>query len=100
MRHYLITRFYNEVSLDRRYNHSVTSDATTQPGNPQDMAELVATLQTKVDHQALFIEQLLEQIRLAQHNRFGVKSEAVSPDQLRFLLLGCIEYRQERNLHR
>ena len=86
MRHYLITRFYNELLLNKRYNHGVTSDAETQPGNQQDMAELVATLQTKLDHQALFIEQLLEQIRLAQHNRFCVKSEAVSPDQLRFLL--------------
>jgi len=29
---------------------------------------------------------LLEQIKLAQHNRFGVKSEAISSDQLRLLL--------------
>ena len=52
----------------------------------QDMTDLVLTLQQKLDHQSLFIEQLLEQIKLAQHNRFGVKSEAISPDQLRLML--------------
>jgi len=34
----------------------------------------------------LFIDQLLEQIRLGRHHRFGVKSEHISPDQLRLLL--------------
>ena len=62
------------------------SSATTLPDNMQDMTDLVIALQQKLDHQSLFIEQLLEQIKLAQHNRFGVKSEAISPDQLRLLL--------------
>jgi len=34
----------------------------------------------------LFNDQLLEKIRLARHHRFGVKSEHISPDQLRLLL--------------
>lgn len=62
------------------------NNAPTLPDNMQDMTDLVLTLQKKLYHQSLFIEQLLEQIKLAQHNRFGVKSEAISPDQLRLLL--------------
>ena len=62
------------------------NNAPTLPDNMQDMTDLVLTLQQKLDHQSLFIEQLLEQIKLAQHHRFGVKSEAISPDQLRLLL--------------
>lgn len=62
------------------------SNAPTLPDNMQDMADLVLTLKQKLDHQSLFIEQLLEQIKLAKHHRFGVKSEAISPDQLRLLL--------------
>jgi len=34
----------------------------------------------------LFINQLPEQINLSKHHRFDVKSEHVSPDQLRLLL--------------
>ena len=62
------------------------SSAATLPDNMRDMTDLVVTLQKKLDHQSLFIEQLLEQIKLAQHNRFGAKSEAISPDQLQLLL--------------
>jgi len=62
------------------------NNAPTLPDNMQDMTDLVLTLQQKLDHQSLFIEQLLEQIKLAQHHRFGVKSEAIAPDQLRLLL--------------
>ena len=62
------------------------SSATTLPVSVDDLTALVIEQQKKLDHQSLFIEQLLEQIKLAQHNRFGVKSEAISPDQLRLLL--------------
>ena len=41
----------------------------------------------------MIIDQLLEQIKLAQHHRFGVKSEHISPDQLRLFL----EYDQKQN---
>ena len=48
------------------------SSATTLPDNMHDMTGLVIALQQKLDHQSLFIEQLLEQIKLAKHQRFGV----------------------------
>ena len=72
--------------LNRRYNGSVMNDTTILPKTLDDLTALVVSQQKKLDHQSLFIEQLLEQIKLAQHNRFGVKSEAISPDQLRLLL--------------
>ena len=62
------------------------SSATTLPVSVDDLTTLVIEQQKKLDHQSLFIEQLLEQIKLAKHHRFGVKSEAISPDQLRLLL--------------
>jgi len=62
------------------------SNAPTLPDNMQVMTDLVLTLQQKLDHQSFFIEQLLEQIKLAKHHRFRIKSEAISSDQLRLLL--------------
>ena len=62
------------------------SSATTLPVSVDDLTALVIEQQKKLDHQSLFIEQLLEQIKLAKHHRFGIKSEAISPDQLRLLL--------------
>lgn len=56
------------------------------PKNVDDLTELVITQRDQLAHQSLFIDQLLEQIKLAQHHRFGVKSEHVSPDQLRLFL--------------
>ena len=56
------------------------NNAPTLPDNMQYMTDLVLTLLQKLDHQSLFIEQLLEQIKLAEHHRFGVKSEAILPD--------------------
>ena len=62
------------------------SSTTTLPDSVDDLTALVVEQQKKLEHQSLFIEQLLEQIKLGQHRRFGVKSEAISPDQLRLLL--------------
>ncbi len=42
----------------------------------------VLELQQKLDQQSQFINQLLEQIRLARHQHFGVRSERYSLDQL------------------
>jgi len=58
----------------------------TLPKNVDDLTTLVLSLRDQLSHQSLFIDQLLEQIKLAQHHRFGVKSEHISPDQLRLLL--------------
>jgi transposase len=62
------------------------TDDDTLPQNVDDLTKLVITQRDQLAHQSLFIDQLLEQIKLAQHQRFGVKSEHISPDQLRLLL--------------
>lgn len=52
---------------------------------PTDVAELttlVRTLQAQVTEQTQFIDQLLEQIRLARHQHFGTRSERFSIDQI------------------
>ena len=52
---------------------------------PTDVAELQTltfSLQQKLEQQTQFIEQLLEQIRLARHQHFGPRSERFSPDQM------------------
>jgi len=59
------------------------TDNDALPENDDDLTELGIT---QLAHQSLFIDQLLEQIKLAQHHRFGVKSEHISPDQLRLIL--------------
>ena len=56
------------------------------PRNVDELASIATTLREKVIQQSLFIDQLLEEIRLGRHRRYGVKSEHISPDQLRLLL--------------
>ena len=56
------------------------------PRNVDELTSIATTLREQVIQQSLFIDQLLEQIRLGRHHRFGVKSEHISPDQLRLLL--------------
>ena len=58
----------------------------TLPRNVDELISIVTTLREKVVQQSLFIDQLLEEIRLGRHHRYGVKSEHISPDQLRLLL--------------
>ena len=77
----------------KRYNNNAMTNNDTLPRNVDDLTELVITQRDQLVHQSLFIDQLLEQIKLAQHHRFGVKSEHISPDQLRLLL----EYDQKQN---
>ena len=77
----------------KRYNNSAMTNNDTLPRNVDDLTELVITQRDQLVHQSLFIDQLLEQIKLAQHHRFGVKSEHISPDQLRLLL----DYDQKQN---
>ena len=69
-----------------RYNTSMKSDSDSTPLDINELTSLVKELRKQVTHQSLFIDQLLEQIKLARHHRFGVKSEHISPDQLRLLL--------------
>ena len=56
------------------------------PKNVEGLTSIATTLREQVLQQSMFIDQLLEQIRLGRHHRFGVKSEYISPDQLRLLL--------------
>lgn len=81
-----ITRFYSALDVVKRYNESTMTNNDTLPKNIDDLTKLVITQRDQLAHQSLFIDQLLEQIKLAQHHRFGVKSEHISPDQLRLLL--------------
>ena len=62
------------------------SDSDSTPLDINELTSLVKELREQVTHQSLFIDQLLEQIKLARHQRFGVRSEHISPDQLRLLL--------------
>ena len=62
------------------------SDSDSIPTDINELTSLVKELREQVTHQSLFIDQLLEQIKLARHHRFGVRSEHISPDQLRLLL--------------
>jgi transposase len=57
-------------------------DKNTLPTNVEALSNLVLELQQKLDQQSQFIEQLLEQMRLARHQHFGVRSERYSLDQL------------------
>ena len=81
-----ITRFCSAPYEVKRFNGSAMINNGALPKNVNDLTELVITQRDQLAHQSLFIDQLLEQIKLAQHHRFGVKSEHISPDQLRLLL--------------
>ncbi|MFK8031950.1 MAG: hypothetical protein AB8G18_17090 [Gammaproteobacteria bacterium] len=50
-------------------------DVVNLPNNKDALTELVHQQQQKIEQQTQFIEQLLEQIRLARHQHFGTRSE-------------------------
>jgi len=54
----------------------------TLPQNTEELVVLVRELQSTVEQQSQFINQLLEQIRLARHQHFGNRSERFSLQQL------------------
>ena len=55
------------------------------PGTVDELTVLVREMQTKLEHQNQFIEQLLEQIRLSRHQHFGTRSERFAIDQVDWL---------------
>lgn len=60
---------------------------STHDALPDDIAglkSLVLELQERNAQQTQFIDQLLEQIRLSRHQRFGASSEKLSVDQIQF----------------
>ena len=58
------------------------SDTETLPQSTGELVALVGELQSKLEQQSLFIDQLLEQIRLARHQHFGARSERFSLSQM------------------
>ena len=52
------------------------------PTDVKGLTERVAQLSQQLEQQSLFIDQLLEQIRLSRHRQFGPRSERFSLDQI------------------
>ncbi|MGK0170515.1 MAG: hypothetical protein ACI9W2_002241 [Gammaproteobacteria bacterium] len=63
----------------------MTEASDTLPDDVDALKSLVVELQSKVGHQSQFIDQLLEQIKLGRHQRFGASSERFSLRQLQLL---------------
>jgi hypothetical protein len=55
------------------------------PDDVDGLKSLVVELQSTVGHQSQFIDQLLEQIKLARHQQFGTSSERFSLRQLQLM---------------
>ena len=69
--------------MDQRQHDNEPNDAKAAlPATVDELRALVLEQQQKLEQQSLFIDQLLEQIRLARHQHFGVRSERFSIDQL------------------
>lgn len=60
----------------------MNDDIDTLPRDPAKLTALVCALQANLEQQSLFIDQLLEQIRLARYQHFGVRSERFSLEQM------------------
>ena len=54
----------------------------TLPDDIDGLKSLALKQQQQLAQQSQFIDQLLDQIRLARHRQFGVRSERFSPDQI------------------
>jgi transposase len=68
--------------MDSHSDHETMSATAALPGSVAELRALVLEQQKRLEQQSLFIEQLLEQIRLARHQHFGSRSERFSVDQL------------------
>jgi len=76
----------------------MTDNATPLPTDVESLTQMVNALQSTIaTHESTiaerdsFIERLLEQIRLARHQRFGASSERLSDEQLRLFNEGETE---------
>lgn len=67
--------------MDQREPNNETR-STELPASVAELRQLVLEQQQKLEQKSLFIDQLLEQIRLARHQHFGVRSERFSLDQM------------------
>jgi transposase len=69
--------------MDQQHSDNAMTDATAElPDSVAELRALVIEQQKRLEQQSLFIDQLLEQIRLARHQHFGARSERFSVDQL------------------
>jgi len=79
----LIKDFGKITAIHSGNNHTAaTSKNETIPTAVDALRTLVIEQQEKLEQQSQFINQLLEQIRLARHQHFGSRSERFSLDQL------------------
>ena len=61
--------------MDQRGHDKETKDGTAElPTSVAELRQLVLEQQQKLEQQSLFIDPLLEQIRLARHQHFGTRS--------------------------
>jgi transposase len=67
---------------ENQENRPATTNPAEQPASLAALRALVLEQQQQLEQQSLFIDQLLEQIRLARHQHFGVRSERFSLDQM------------------
>lgn len=67
------------------------------PHDTATLQSMITELTDKVEQQSLFIDQLLEQIRLARHQHFGVRSERFSTDQFQLPFDGVAEQDDAKN---
>jgi len=69
--------------MNQRHSDSETrNDAADLPASVAELRQLVLERTKQLEQQSLFIDQLLEQIRLARHQHFGTRSERFSIDQM------------------
>ncbi len=69
--------------MGQRHSDNETKNETAElPASVAELRALVLRQKQQLEQQSLFIEQLLEQIRLARHQHFGARSERFSVDQL------------------
>jgi hypothetical protein len=67
--------------MDQREQDNETRSTELRTSGAE-LRQLVLEQQSKLERQSLFIDQLSEQIRLARHQHFGVRSDRFSLDQL------------------
>jgi hypothetical protein len=69
--------------MDQREQDNETgNNKAALPTSVAELRQLILEQQRQLEQQSLFIDQLLEQIRLARHQHFGTRSERFSIDQL------------------
>jgi transposase len=66
----------------RDSDNEIKDDTVDLPASVAELRALVLEQQRQLEQQSLFIDQLLEQIRLARHQHFGTRSERFSLDQM------------------